>query len=1026
MAESGKKAPPAWRREHVLSDFQTRYITPFAVFVLVTLVLFSLFMVLRSRSVVFEQVGSDQITSALSVAQGLGQSFELASDVLENIAGSPAALSTKPRDAAPLLKGYIKNLPTISSLYIFDTAGNVLTSTDTDDSRALSMLNDPCYENISKNAKTCFSNIVNETNGLFVTYVYAPVFDPGAGSLVRVVAGSVPVGKNPFKSIVMSANPGRHGYAVLVDRSGNVALNGNPSAQGGTPENLMNVHAVKQALAGNKGVERLDMGGRSMFAAYVPVEGPGWALLLQRPTGEVGGTAGNIVLCFVFVILGGIGAVVIAVMQSQGVTRFLFQLSGRLDSLIKGGVDLDLRGIDDEGGELTKISSAFNRMLRNVREDRRNSEASLREALDTARFNQNIVDSLNDMLIVVGPNMEVQTANDAAAAFCNVHPTAMPGRPIGSFGSIWNRREVEEAIKDAVRRNAAAVLTGIRLPFEENEANDTLELRVYPFHGHGLSKPDGALILGYRYSPELKATLSESENRIGDLTASQERLRRSEKFFREMFRDMNDTMLMLEPAGRIEWGNLAACKLLGTDSNGIQQMNFLDTVNSEHRSAFEERVQRTLNTGSYMPPFEIRIRAGQEQRLVEVSLSRAAADGGSYKLVVSLREVPKQRTVERMSNRDAIKDRERLEKKIQFLTSVFNATPTALALTGADGRIIQVNAAFETLFGDRREVFSGKNIITLHTGAGRFLSFSNAHLLGLQHLEAIMRTHKGAEFLSEAWAAPLPGAPGDGPALLCAFREIGSERAAAEQEKRRVRADTMSAISRDIANRLYLPINDVVRSLQELGGNLFSDENRSLWWHAMRGGRALNQSVNMMLMFAGEQPLKTKPCHMSTLIEETLEAMDHHKMIPDNLKIAADCTSDIPPIQADPEQMKMVLWNLVHNAIQAVDGQPDAEVQITAYARDIKGRPMAVVEILDSGPEYDTKQITKFFDPFYGKFPGGVGLGLPLCRRAIERQGGRIGIERKQGFTRASFAISIKNLPKSAEKPAQYSKQTLN
>lgn len=1024
MAGSGKRNTAAWRREHLLSDFQTRYVTPFVVFVLVTLLLYSVFMVLRGRSVQFEQARNDQITSALSVAQGIEQSFGTAANVLESVAASPAALAAHPRDVTTVLKSYIRHLPTISSLYIFDTAGGVLTSTDADDSRALSMLNDPCYERISKSAKTCYSDIVNETNGLYVAYIYAPVFDSG-GALARVAAGSVPVGKNPFKSIVMSANPGRHGYAVLVDRSGNVALNGNPAAKGGAPESLMNAHAVKQALAGNKGVEKLQHGGGDMFTAYVPVESPGWALLLMRPTNEIAGTAGSIALCALFIVLGGVGAVAIAVMQSQGVTRFLFQLSGRLDSLIKGGADLDIRGIEDDSGEMAKLSTAFNRMLRSVRDDRRNSDASLREALDTARFNQNIIDSLNDMLIVVGPNMEIRTANDAAAAFCNVHPTAMPGRQIGSFGSVWNRKEIQDAVKGAVRRNEAAVLSGIQLPFEENEANDTLELRVYPFHGQGLSKPDGALILGYRFSPELKATLSESENRIGDLTAEQARLRRSEKFFREMFRDMNDALLMLSPGGRVEWGNLAAYKLLGTDSNGIQDMSFFEIVAGEQRGAFEERARRALDTGAFLPAFEARIRAGQDQRLVEASLSRAAAEGGKYKLIISLREVPKQRTVERMSTREAVRDRERLEKKIQFLTAVFNAAPTALALTGADGRIIQVNAAFESLFGNPREVFIGKNIITLHTGAGRFLSFSNAQLLGLQHIEAIMRTHQGAEFLSETWAAPLPGASGDGPAILCAFREIGAERAAAEQEKHRVRIDTMSAISRDIANRLYLPINDVVRSLQELGGNLFSDENRSIWWHAMRGGRSLNQSVNMMLMFAGEQPLKTKPCNMSALIEETLQAMDHHKMISENVRITADCTADIPPIQADPEQIKMVLWNLVHNAILAV-GEDEGEIQITAYAREIKGRPMAVVEILDSGPEFDTKETAKFFDPFYGKFPGGVGLGLPLCRRAVERHGGRIGIERRQGFTRASFALIIKHVPKSKEKTGAYAKQTLN
>jgi signal transduction histidine kinase len=228
-----------------------------------------------------------------------------------------------------------------------------------------------------------------------------------------------------------------------------------------------------------------------------------------------------------------------------------------------------------------------------------------------------------------------------------------------------------------------------------------------------------------------------------------------------------------------------------------------------------------------------------------------------------------------------------------------------------------------------------------------------------------------------------------------------------EREKQRLRESMMSSLSRDIAKRLHIPLSSLIHALHTLGGNLFTDENRALWHDAMRDGQSLNQSVNMMLMFANEQPLKTSKCNMESLVHDTLQAMDRFNALPEDISVTADIAENLPACEVDGDQIKMVLWNLVQNAATAQQTIKNPEIRIQVSSRPFKGKPVVVVDVMDSGPNFDPAEVGAYFEPFAGKWAGGVGLGLPLSKRAVERHGGRIGMERKSGVTRVSFAVPV-------------------
>ena len=165
----------------------------------------------------------------------------------------------------------------------------------------------------------------------------------------------------------------------------------------------------------------------------------------------------------------------------------------------------------------------------------------------------------------------------------------------------------------------------------------------------------------------------------------------------------------------------------------------------------------------------------------------------------------------------------------------------------------------------------------------------------------------------------------------------------------------------------------------------------------------------MLLMYSAEQPFEAGPCRIEEIIDETVETLERHGMIPPGVVVERDYTADIPVCEADAEQLKMVMWNLLLNSMQAVEQQgEEAVVQVNAYPRTTKGKQVIMVDVLDSGPEFDATRIPSFFEPFKGTRPGGIGLGLTLSRTAVERHGGRLGMERKDGYTRTSYVLPVR------------------
>ncbi|GAB3196524.1 sensor histidine kinase [Pontibacter aydingkolensis] len=133
-------------------------------------------------------------------------------------------------------------------------------------------------------------------------------------------------------------------------------------------------------------------------------------------------------------------------------------------------------------------------------------------------------------------------------------------------------------------------------------------------------------------------------------------------------------------------------------------------------------------------------------------------------------------------------------------------------------------------------------------------------------------------------------------------------------------------------------------------------------------------SVNEMLM------------EMKTLMREQL-AQKH-------VKLQVDVPQDRLLLSADSSMIEQVLINLIKNAIEAVQEQPEPKIILRAYHDE---RSRISIEVADNGTGMTQEAQTKIFIPFYSTKKTGSGIGLSLSRQIMRLHKGSISVQSELG-----------------------------
>jgi len=143
-----------------------------------------------------------------------------------------------------------------------------------------------------------------------------------------------------------------------------------------------------------------------------------------------------------------------------------------------------------------------------------------------------------------------------------------------------------------------------------------------------------------------------------------------------------------------------------------------------------------------------------------------------------------------------------------------------------------------------------------------------------------------------------------------------------------------------------------------------------------------------------------KPTVYPTSIAGVIEGTLGHNPPAENIKLVRDIDDNLPMAMVDADQIRQVFSNIIINAQQAM---PDGG-QLTIRAKD-RGK-FVNVEFVDSGCGIPAAVMKKIFDPLFTTKAKGIGLGLSVCKSILERHGGDILVESKEGRG-TTFTVSL-------------------
>lgn len=149
----------------------------------------------------------------------------------------------------------------------------------------------------------------------------------------------------------------------------------------------------------------------------------------------------------------------------------------------------------------------------------------------------------------------------------------------------------------------------------------------------------------------------------------------------------------------------------------------------------------------------------------------------------------------------------------------------------------------------------------------------------------------------------------------------------------------------------------------------------------------LNATLTNFLQFALPAPRRLEMTDVVAILNETavlLGPQMRHGRIHYSFEGDRSCVT-----LADPSGLRQVFWNVMLNAIQALEDRDDRRIEARCYV----DAGFCCVEIRDSGPGVPPERREQVFEVFHSGRRGGSGFGLPIARQIVERLGGTIRID---------------------------------
>ena len=167
---------------------------------------------------------------------------------------------------------------------------------------------------------------------------------------------------------------------------------------------------------------------------------------------------------------------------------------------------------------------------------------------------------------------------------------------------------------------------------------------------------------------------------------------------------------------------------------------------------------------------------------------------------------------------------------------------------------------------------------------------------------------------------------------------------------------------------------------------------------------AMKEMVNDFSEYARPPKMKVEPIKADRLIAEVLEL---YLSSSESHWLKTDLTAEGQLIHVDPLRLRQVIHNIITNARDAIQDQPDGEVTLHSAAVTQGDHLSFEIRVEDNGPGFSEEMLPHIFEPYVTSKNKGTGLGLAIVKKIVEEHNGIIWAENSDNGARITLQLPI-------------------
>jgi PAS domain S-box-containing protein len=460
----------------------------------------------------------------------------------------------------------------------------------------------------------------------------------------------------------------------------------------------------------------------------------------------------------------------------------------------------------------------------------------------------------------------------------------------------------------------------------------------------------------------------------------EKKLRTSEKLSRLLVENRKDYgIFMLDPQGTIINWNKGAELLTGYTSTEIvgKPFHLLHTLEEQQNNAPHELLKNTV-LQHQIESEGWRIKKNGHRFWANITITAIFNDNHQLEGFTKL-----------IRNTTRRKD---AETKFSLL---LESAPGAIIIIDSNHQIILANAKTEKIFNYPLNELLNNNIEQL-------IPDNQIHALLLQptdtELELYGQQKDGTTFPVEITLSPLDTS--EGRLIIAAVRDISVRKAS--EEKLKTLINSLARSNKELERFAYIASHDLqeplrmISSYTQLLAKKYKDkldaEANEFIYFAVDGAMRMQQLITDLLSYSRivTKGKSFSPTQMDTVLSQAIQNL----LVSIKESNAVITHAPLPTIQGDSIQLMQVFQNLISNAIKFHQGlNPIIHISVTSKPTEW------LFSIQDNGigiaSEFHEKIFLIFHRLHSKKEYEGTGVGLAICKKIIERHGGKIWVESK-------------------------------